>query len=69
MKTNIKKIKKFDMHCKFYPVELSMTINAENANDAEQIFHGLYYDKVIKELKEELDDCGLYVEIKEKECA
>ena len=69
MKTNIKKIKKFDVHCKFYPVELTMTIDAETVDDAEQIFHGLHYDKVIKELKEELDDCGLYVEIKEKECA
>jgi len=69
MKTNIKKIKKFDVHCKFYPVELTMTINAECADDAEQIFQGLHYDKVIRELKEELDDCELYIQIKEKECA
>ena len=69
MKTNIKKIKKFDMHCKFYPVELSMTIDAENLNNAEQIFQGLHYDKVIRKLKEELNDCDLYVQIKEEECA
>jgi len=69
MKINMKKITKFDVHCKFYPVELSMTIDAENVNDAEQIFSGWHYDKVIRRLKEELDDCGLYVEIKEKECA
>ena len=69
MKINMKKITKFDVHCKFHPVELTMTINAETADDAEQIFSGWHYDKVIRRLKEELDDCGLYVEIKEKECA
>jgi hypothetical protein len=46
-----------------------MTINAECADDAEQIFSGWHYDKVIRRLKEELDDCGLYVQIKEEECA
>jgi hypothetical protein len=69
MKTNIKKIKKFDVQCKFYPIELSMTIDAETVDDAEQIFQGLHYDKVIRKLKEELSDCDLYVQIKEEECA
>ncbi|MDC1241259.1 hypothetical protein N8Z97_00385 [Gammaproteobacteria bacterium] len=69
MKTNIKKIKKFDVHCKFYPVEPTMTIDAETVDDAEQIFQGLHYDKVIRKLKEELNDCDLYVQIKEEECA
>ena len=69
MKTNIKKIKKFDVQCKFYPIELSMTIDAETVDDAEQIFHDLHYDKVIKKLKEELDDCELYIQIKEERCS
>ena len=69
MKINIKKIKKFDVQCKFYPIELSMTIDAETVDDAEQIFQGLHYDKVIRKLKEELNDCDLYVQIKEEECA
>jgi len=69
MKTNIKKIKKFDVHPVFYLVELSMMIDAENVDDAEQIFHNLHYDKVIKKLKEELDDCELYIQIKEERCS
>ena len=69
MKTNFKKIKKFDVHCKFHPVELTMMIDAENVDDAEQIFSGWHYDKVIRRLKEELDDCGLYVQIKEERCS
>ena len=69
MKTNIKKIKKFDVQCKFYPIELSVSIDAENVSHAEQIFQGLHYDEVIRKLKEELDDCELYVQIKEEECA
>jgi len=69
MKINIKKIKKFDVQCKFYPIELSVSIDAENVSHAEQIFQGLHYDEVIRKLKEELDDCELYVQIKEEECA